>query len=797
MRNLSYEQEMNKLIEEVGHVIVGRVIRGELINRLYMLFGISRTSHLAYLNNSDSVPDYIWNQLDTFNSLPPFQKVKLVFERCVDLTDLPADKALSQVIKGWEIMTGSPFDSADKVRYAGQFDVKKVNEKIQSVMANDPSCIGAGLLFSSYFETCKNLISFESVRNVLNQDSHQHRNLAGYTLGTLFLENSVLAHGINQFKEKCRNVIEFYKPGEQVKDELFDRAFHIYLRAKHDFTDFAKYCVSRSAKVASNEQLKIQEQIFVFNSVEHLIEQSSMIPNGFSLSMIRPERAFDSFFAMIVKSGEDIHLLTDKPKSTMFQRDAMSSRNQRYNLSRYENSYFPYEMMNLQVEDNGRVLVESESTEVAISDSGLRVLGTVRSMYSDSILWLTFLMEECRNQLISKKLALPNLSYVSQESVSHALLESKSGASNLPVNYQVNTSIKVKKSTELNRDNFLVSNPRAKRFMHKNHWMEDKFDKKIDQALLYIPAELSTASNLLIENKRGKVSLATTDGEGKSIEKMGLKALPSTSVGTAEEIQAEADLIARYNKSVMISKLMNEEFEANKVKMEKWIAEKISKNLPTLMDDIISLNHDRFAIGGAYLKMVEDGTAPEGRKRELVRQVHVKKHKGYYDSRSTPTELQKALEIRDKNNYAYCYITGDEPDLSFYLNVSTVYDLMLLTGLSIEELPVELRNWNSRSDQVADRMSDCYDPVEALANPWDNLKIFLSIPLSKSYVLKRRKELGVKGRFVKPLNYYDCNEDPKAEEWYRSLFNTQVARGENRVAARQSYSVRPEFHFYS
>ncbi|WP_274060290.1 hypothetical protein, partial [Vibrio parahaemolyticus] len=93
MRNLSYEQEMNKLIEEVGHVIVGRVIRGELINRLYMLFGISRTSHLAYLNNSDSVPDYIWNQLDTFNSLPPFQKVKLVFERCVDLTDLPAEKA--------------------------------------------------------------------------------------------------------------------------------------------------------------------------------------------------------------------------------------------------------------------------------------------------------------------------------------------------------------------------------------------------------------------------------------------------------------------------------------------------------------------------------------------------------------------------------------------------------------------------------------------------------------------------------------------------------------------------------
>lgn len=762
-----YASAINALTEELGHLVIWRTNKGDASKQMYKLLGISRTSHLAYLDSDNVVPQYIWNLLEVIQKMAAHQRYEMAFKALVNPDNLTVNSSLEMAIKGWEKLTGRAFDDISGCDFAGRFSVRRANQEMGKVAKDDESGIAVGLMLQGYLDEIGNTLNYGFADIFLSRKGLQ-RDLLGFAQAKLFLSDTPIGDAISAYRRTCINAIKFYKPDSEISKELIDNAIHLMLNAKKTYKRYPKYQVSSDALESNNTTLKLQEQIYIFESISDLVDHGSLLPNGLSLSLIRTARPMDSFFCITVKSGGNIHLLTDKPFYSEFEKDAMSARNQRYNVMRFDDSYMPYYFINMTISDNDRVIEMSDSKEITVTEDGLRVLGHFKDLSQQSILWFTFLFEEIKNDFFAGvTTSFPKIGFINQNTLEHKLLGATSDGKHLPSTYVSNGVIKQKTAAELDRANLLngFGEGVGEKLMSKNGWMEEKYNHLIDESVLYIPESLGDA--LLIENKStGLVSMAsqiTTEAEREF--DVSLKRLPSTLLGSPEKVQAEADQIARYNKALIIEKLMMDDYIARESEVKTWIAKQIKRNLPTLVDHLVSLDHEYFFIAHKANEYRSEGAEPIN-SSHMLRQIHVAKARALYDFRSERTELQKVLAIRDTKNNPKCAMTKCHyPEYTFYLNVDCIYDLEILTGLSRDKFPQELQNWRSRSDLVADCRSNAYDPIEALSNPWWKMKFRFAINLDEEFVKQRRKELGAKGRFVMPKNYY---EDDQMLSWLKN-----------------------------
>ncbi|MFS1426493.1 hypothetical protein LMH73_004770 [Vibrio splendidus] len=763
----SYYCEMRELAKELGHLIAWSTNVGEPINQLCKLLGVSRSSHDAYLKNSDAVPDYIWNQIKLFKSLRPHQRLEHGFNALTNIDNLTLEDSLALAVSGWELMTGRIIREENNRGIAGRFSLSSFNTQLVKLIDDDSSCIAASLYLLNGVKGFTDDFKFD-FESVYGGCEKSDRIALGAKQVDLFINSTEIGVAIRNFESNCRTAISFYKPDSKIDNELIDSAIDLLIDAKKAFSYLPKFTVSKDAISALDTSLKIQEKIFVFESVADLIEHSTLLPNGFSLNMIRTARATDSFFCIVVKNGENVHLITDKPAMSEHQKDRYSRRNQRYNTMRFESSYFPYEMMGLLFSDAGRRIDISDCKDLVVQENGLRVLGHFKDMSDEKIIWFTFLFEECKEMFFDNgSLALPDLAFIGNHAISHLLVDNADrSSSTLPVSYVAKGSIEQKQCSELNRKDFERLHPSAPKSQNINKWMLDKFESMIDDSLIYIPESI-VSKGLCLEDNSGKLGLGA-QGEPQNDNSddlpINLKTIPSTLIGSQGAIQAEIDYIARKNKANAINHLAVIDYNERKESMQKWFARKVKANLQSIVDRMVSLDHDAFSIAEPLTEYLTSN----GLSRNLydqLRQVHVTKHSGTWDFRVEPTPLQKALRIRNAKNYSFCTMSRVEmPFYCFYLNVANAFDLERVLGIPRKKLPVELRNWRLMSSGVNDVDSPDYDPLDVLRNPWNAIEFKLQLPLDMEYVKKRRSELGLNSRFAMPYNYFDESYGRKMQQ---------------------------------
>lgn len=756
MMERSYLDEMQQLAKELGYLIIWNTNVGNPINQLYKLLGISRASHDAYLKNSESVPSYIWNQLDILQSLRPHQRLEHGFNTLTNVDNLSIKEALNLAISGWERMTGRPITQESNMGKVGRFSLTSSNRQLVKLLEEDSTGIAASLYLLNNTKKYNADYTYD-FNAIYNGCVSSNRAALGAKQIELFLTKTEIGTAISQFDKKCRSIITHYKPESKVDDDLINEAIELLIDAKKEFNRLPKFTISKNALCASNQTLKIQEQIFVFESVADLIDHSTLLPNGFSLNMIRAARATDSFFCIVVKSGENIHLITDKPAYSEAQKDKFSARNQRYNMFRFENTYFPYEMMQFIFSDNGRRIEESQCTDIVVQQDGLRVLGHFKSMSQAAVIWFTFLFEECKEAFFNgNSLALPDMGYVDLERVNHPLISSNtSDKTSLPISYVAKGVIDQKPCSQLNRKEFERTNPGAKKTVHWNKWMIDKFSDQVDDSLIYIPDTVLVNDALCIEDKSGKLTLSVSSDSKELGLPEGFRAIPATLIGTPESVQSEIDSIARQNKATAIYNLALADFQEREEEMQKWFARKVKANLSNLVDKLVALDHDYFSITDEMNAHVTD-LGLSNTLYHVLRQVHVAKHSGVWDFRRPLSMLQKTLKTRNSKNIAKCAMTKwDMPSYCFYLNVGNAFDLEKILGIPRKKMPIEIRNYRLSCDAIQDDENAFYDPLDAMSNPWDQIEFALQIPLDSDFVKDRRKELGIKERFIVPSDYYD------------------------------------------
>ncbi|MNJ63716.1 hypothetical protein D3C77_596340 [compost metagenome] len=106
--------------------------------------------------------------------------------------------------------------------------------------------------------------------------------------------------------------------------------------------------------------------------------------------------------------------------------------------------------------------------------------------------------------------------------------------------------------------------------------------------------------------------------------------------------------------------------------------------------------------------------------------------------------LANTLKLIDHSWACYrCAVDHQEQaQLFITLDVSSVFDLMTVTGLRLEDIPAELRHRGVET-YTGNSILDRIDPLSHIGNPWDKLKLSYVLPVSlKAFKeLRRRRNL--------------------------------------------------------
>ena len=728
----------------VGGLIVWKTKKGDVNKQMYKVLGISRPSHLAYLKNEQIVPSYIWNQIDLLINMEPNRLISHAFKLLVDTDKLTTRECLDLAIRGWELVSNRDFPVISGSDFAGKFSVNTANKLMAENLKIDSSGITTGLMLQNNLANISTSLEY-NLSEITNPNDLLKQQLIGLILANLYISDTPLGAAISTFKNTCHKAISFYKPHFVPSECFLNSSVDIMNNAKKTFNYLSRFQLGTSLQQIDPVRLKIQEQIYVFDSVSELVE-NSLIPQGFSINLIKTSRLADSFFCLLVKSSKGTYLLTDRPPYSELDKDCMASRNQRYNVMRLEDSYFPYELMHFVTRDNERDLKVSKSRKLTTTEE-LPILGHFRDMTNESILWFTFLFEECQKYFFNNdSLSVPLLSYINKTTIKHHLNHNKNDTQ-LPTEFIANGTIKIKSFTELDKLTTRTKDINSS-LLDDRFWVNKIVSPKVDDSLLYIPE--TQAKLIVIENKLTGLFTAEKTKINDNELKSGftLKQIPLSLIGTKESVQNEVDSLAVFNKSTIVAKILNQDYNERMESINQWLSRKIKQNLSVLVDHLVSLDHEYFFIGK---KLSDLAKHPKNQNNNTLvpRQIHVEKMTPLYDFRVPFTSLHKVLKLRDSKNNAKCAMTKKmHPYYSFFLNISCIYDLEKITGLSRNKLPIELRNWGLKSNKNQGFIN----------TPWDYFSFSFAINLDCTFANQRRKILGLKKTNLLTKNYYEDQE---------------------------------------
>lgn len=214
--------------------------------------------------------------------------------------------------------------------------------------------------------------------------------------------------------------------------------------------------------------------------------------------------------------------------------------------------------------------------------------------------------------------------------------------------------------------------------------------------------------------------------------------------GTAHELRYRQEWIARYNMAVAIQEMNHQEFRKNGDKI--W-------NLFIYMIENRKAEIIQMAIQGKLVhgKLVHEGFATIS-SEEKTSYVKTKLFDKWY---SEYTWGCYKVGNRNCNKAEYkCNLTGKSPTVVLEVSPSTAEDLAFLAGITVEELPEQLRHWTKERCYVGNSILSNIDPFDwVIKDEYDDLNFNMCFFLSKQAYNNLREGAGLpKDEFWKTEN---------------------------------------------
>lgn len=755
---MSYKELIAYIASELAPFFEWNKQEGNPEKNLYPVFGIPRSTHIYYLEDESRVPGDISAHIETLSLLDKCSLIHLALRRIKPdgFTKLDIASASPLIQRTWEEASGYKINNMSS-SISTRWIPNQESNKLRKSLKIDPSG-------SSVVLKIDKLIP--KLQSYLTDNKSSDKQLAALGKLKWFFSTPTYTDFKNNQSEMIRERVERYKSNLTQEDVEWIQSLPVGVleTANENFKRFKKVSAFEGQKLDTAPTYS--KVIFQFNTVEDLVASMTRIPNGFAMCAIKNSNPIDSYFVIAIKNGENLVLLSDSPKySSPLQAERMNARNSRYAEDRHNDSYLPYELFNIIWFDNGRRTEESsESTALVDPKTNLTIIGTIDNLSIGQILWFSEIVELAYDAFFTQEYTLEPIGITSKDNL---LLPSESKNKEQGTSLIANSTapiIKGSTSRQLTRDKLDSQFPELAKKNHPNKWMQKKYAGQVSDDILYLAEEPEQPLLLAAPSTKNEKINATE----LVAQNTALKVMSKGTLMTAGEAQSTADFLARVNQTKAIQAIANAEYVKNKDKLEKWVYKKITENMPNLIDDLVSLNHEKFAIAPLMKQEQYEG---HGLTTYQLRQVHI----GYADfatryvkKKNELTPLAKALNLFQAGvPYSLCYLCKhygeefpllepDDCEHRIYLEVSNVFDLINLTGVARKDMPIELQYYGLKP-RLGNTILDIHDPLDELENPYNKLVFRFALPLNFDALNARRKKLGLKRLYKTnlPKNYWD------------------------------------------
>ena len=607
------------------------------------------------------------------------------------------------------------------------YDVKRMNDRIKESLTYDDTGLFAECYLKVYFKkflTNKKMSLLELITNKDADGLISDIKTLYYALEENDAEKQVL--------DEARKAMKFY-----------NLPFELDLFSVIELRTSALNCINKKLRTmqfssgTAGDDFKMTRNIIMYKNLNALITCAAKGKiNGVQLAYIRDKkRITDSYFAFVIKNGDNLYLLTDMPEYSHSLRSDMSRCPGRDMSNRIESNWFPYDTVaDINVSDlwgSGRYGTSEKSTKLSTvlnEESLYTVIGTIDSLSQDEAFWFIMMLSLIKDKFYDKPAPKLPISYVG-EMINTPLIEKSENALiiqdtlpslNLGVIDFENTK-DMKYQTELLK------------FDNDNSPLIKRYKNQVNADLLNVIS--NTDKSIMIEDK---YAIKDVFGEVQGCKYL---SLDLNQAGTKEELEYKQKWLLRYNYATEINRLIHEDYERNALSIREEIRNLISARIK----DLIVMQLQGKLVGHKLIHSKEpmnfgqeysEGKYDLGKFMTTTYMWHkYDYHRVTY--RFGHDEYSNLADVK-------CALTGKQGSLILHIEIKNADDLALVCGISKDNLPLQVQDYDIRDKYYGNPILNNIDPmVWHLKDEFNEMRFDINIALSKTEYKNLCKEAGV------------------------------------------------------
>lgn len=490
-------------------------------------------------------------------------------------------------------------------------------------------------------------------------------------------------------------------------------------------------------EASTGGSLGLNTEVFLFGSMAAFVGalRAQGTP-GITLAAIRGETA-DTFFAIGIRDGETITVLTDQVPEPYPGARCRSRNPDRARTEQVEKHRFPYARLTAELEKHGTALVVSGAPNapgIPLCDLGDLPVG--------ELAWTILLANALRQTYGVEQRRLPSIA------CTHIVPDRPDTKIGLALHHGALALTSLRAGTLLAAEHAMPTKSEGRAWIEstgENGWMLDRFRTAVDampeDALL--PHGNHSVLRLLKAARTAEPHDASADLITMVSPK--LATVDPTWFGTVPELRRRLAWTARWNQARIVEQMARDEFEETRASVMEWYRATVTRNAPALFDA---------AARGELLGPIERcGFAGEN----VVRGWHVTEGNLLVQSYGVTPNAEVREKIRPSNLTTQGDVgvnvtarpSGALDLTSSHARVWTLFvptgpeALALLAGVPVSELPVPLQHWHAEPAYEGNSILQPVDPLAQIQNPWRALSLRVLASHTMNEINAHRKALGL------------------------------------------------------
>lgn len=661
---------------------------------------------------------------------------------------------LNDAITKWVAVTGVKPGARSFKR--GEYDLVRLLEDLRSTQELDFTGLSTFMLLRGAAEEYLKELKIDAL-DFLADPIGVEATIAPLRNLRSVLENERVVEIIDDFLSSLRKAAKHYGLAASLDKLLADKLHLAYVRrdALRSIETLTAHQFVHGK--AGSEPLKYNREIFEFWNINSLLKAMQQQPvSGITLCMIRDPEVLFSFFAITVRNGESLTVLTDRPEVPHPDHKYMtrSRASARSFESRLERHRFPYELLDLEVSADGKALFAKQSKALVPLNTSATKLSTIDQLCPDSFVWLVLLFDLIAERYGSQNLQLPAPAYTGEMLVRPHTLVGPDGALVQSGVYKPLTLPALDGSMVTHKTT--ADQWELKPLKH-NRWLVERYASQVPDVALNT---IGDAKEIAAQVQEGLGVDSNHD------EDIALRSMDPLSFGTEKELIRDRLWVARQNQIAIIQSLANREYDETRKEVMLWYRDVVAKRVGTLLDNAaigsMKLPSKKERHGRTFSRQPIEKHTVEGLVQLIGEKnrpyagigdyLYLQEHNDESIEKISPHVLSFPLNggvgisggVEGRNHHCY-----EEPHLQ--ANVFSVITpdcaeaLVEICGLkSVKELPWQLQRWMTVEPYTGNDILCRLDPEEcSLENPWKKLTLRVVIYSSRRSLNARRKKLNL------------------------------------------------------